>query len=170
MNRTVKAIALVLALGLYISADQATGAGGASALFTHAGQSADSFYKGYAYAIFPPVGKAGYVVGGAHGCGRVYEHGKRIGAVDFSEIVFFEDRHARDAFTAESYEFNVGANVVAITAAASASTGAVGVSEGASGGKHDAATAGTARKGVAALTIVKGGLKYDATNARQRFT
>ena len=96
--------------------------------------------------------------------------GIQAGAEDYSEIVFFENKRALDEFTAGSFEFDAGASVVAITAAASASAGTAGVSESASGGKKDASTAGAYRKGIAVFTIVKGGLMYDASIAGQKFS
>jgi lipid-binding SYLF domain-containing protein len=35
--------------------------------------------KAYAYAIFPEVGKGGFIVGASHGAGEVYKKGKLIG-------------------------------------------------------------------------------------------
>ena len=35
--------------------------------------------KAYAYAIFPEVGKGGFIVGASHGAGEVYRKGKLIG-------------------------------------------------------------------------------------------
>jgi lipid-binding SYLF domain-containing protein len=35
--------------------------------------------KAYGYAVFPSVGKAALVIGGAYGRGEVYEQGKPIG-------------------------------------------------------------------------------------------
>ncbi len=174
----------VLALGLLAGAAQAGSSRDTIALFKNAGQSAAFFDHSYGYAVFPTVGKAGYVIGGAYGHGRVYSQGKYLGtasitqlsvgfqagAEGYSEIVFFENRRALDKFTAGSYELDAGASVVAVTAAASASAGTAGVSGGASGGKKDAATAGSYRKGVAVFTIVKGGLMYDASIAGQKFS
>src|SRR6266566_1600307 len=48
-------------------------------LFKNAGESASFFNTCYGYAVFPTIGKAGLVVGGAHGKGRVYVHGKYVG-------------------------------------------------------------------------------------------
>jgi hypothetical protein len=42
------------------------------ALFRNSGQSSAFFARSYAYAVFPTIGKGGFVVGGAHGKGRVY--------------------------------------------------------------------------------------------------
>ena len=35
--------------------------------------------KAYAYAIFPEVGKGGFIIGASHGAGEVYQKGKLIG-------------------------------------------------------------------------------------------
>ncbi len=181
---TYQKATFVLALGLLAGATQAGSSSDTIALFKNAGQSAAFFDNSYGYAVFPTVGKAGYVIGGAYGHGRVYAQGRylgtasitqvsvgfQLGAQGYSEIVFFENRRALEKFTAGSYELDAGASVVAVTAAASASAGTAGVSGGASGGKKDAATAGSYRKGVAVFTIVKGGLMYDASIAGQKFS
>jgi hypothetical protein len=49
------------------------------ASFKNASQSADFFNNSYAYAVFPTVGKGSFIVGGAHGDGRVYAHGVAVG-------------------------------------------------------------------------------------------
>ena len=41
-------------------------------LFKHAGASASYFDNSYGYAVFPTIGKGGFIIGGAHGKGRVY--------------------------------------------------------------------------------------------------
>ena len=43
----------------------------------------DFISKSYGYAVFPLVGKGGYVVGGAYGKGWVYEQGRFIGGYRF---------------------------------------------------------------------------------------
>jgi len=152
-------------------------------LFKNAGQSASFFKSCYGYAVFPTIGKGGFVVGAAHGSGRVYEHAKYVGdssvtqlSVGFqaggqaySQIIFFEDRRAFDEFVAGDFEFGADVGAVAITAAADASLSTNGASAGASGGKKDATTVGTYYKGVAVFTIVKGGAMYQATVAGQKF-
>ncbi len=157
----------------------------ATALFRNAGDSAEFFKSSYAYAIFPTIGEAGFVVGGAYGKGRVYVHGKwtgnatmtqisagfQAGGKAYSQIVFFEDKRALDEFESGSFEFEAGVSAVAVTAGASASAGTTGVNAGASGGRKDATTAGAGyQKGVAVFTIAKGGLMYTATVAGQKFT
>jgi lipid-binding SYLF domain-containing protein len=155
------------------------------ALFKNAGDSAEFFPKSYAYAVFPTVGEAGFIVGGAHGKGRVYVHDKFVGDATmsqvsagfqaggkaFSQIIFFEDKRALDEFESGSFEFAAGASAVAVTAGASASAGTSGVTSGASGGKKDATTtSGGYLKGMAVFVIAKGGLMYSAALAGQKFT
>jgi lipid-binding SYLF domain-containing protein len=154
------------------------------ALFKNAGDSARFFPTSYAYALFPTVGEGGFIVGGAHGRGRVYVKddyvgdtsmtqlsvGFQAGGKAYSEIIFFEDKRALDEFESGSFEFGAGVSAVAITAAASASTGTTGATSGASGGKKDATTvSGGYQKGVAVFTIAKGGLMFTATVAGQKF-
>jgi len=154
-------------------------------LFKKAGESSKFFPSAYGYAVFPTIGKGGLIVGGAHGSGHVYEKGKYIGNTSvtqisvgfqaggqaYSQIVFFEDKRALDEFTNGNFEFEAGASAVAITAAAGGTAGTQGASAGASGGKKDATTVGSAYyKGMAVFTIVKGGAMYQATVAGQKFT
>ncbi|MGO9037889.1 MAG: YSC84-related protein [Steroidobacteraceae bacterium] len=154
-------------------------------LFKNAGASAVFFGKSYGYAVFPTVGEAGFIVGGAYGKGRVYVAGKlvgdasmtqvsagfQLGGKDYSQIIFFEDKRAFDEFSTGSFEFSAGASAVAITAGASASVGTTGATSAASGGKKDAVTASAGyEKGMAVFTIAKGGLMYAATVAGQKFS
>jgi lipid-binding SYLF domain-containing protein len=157
----------------------------AIATFKKAGQSSAYFDKAYGYAIFPTIGKAGLVVGGAHGDGRVYEKGKYIGDATmtqvsvgfqaggqaFSEIIFFEDKAALDRFTAGNFEMAATAQATAITAGASATAGSTGASATASATKNDAATADSGyHKGMAVFTLTKGGLMYEASIGGQKFS
>ncbi|HAC79796.1 MAG TPA: hypothetical protein DCG06_05845, partial [Deltaproteobacteria bacterium] len=48
-------------------------------VFKEAGQSEAYFSKAYGYALFPTVGKGGFVIGGAHGSGRGYAGGDYVG-------------------------------------------------------------------------------------------
>ena len=153
-------------------------------LFKNAGRSASFFHNCYGYAVFPTVGKGGLVVGAAHGSGHVYAHGRYVGDTTvnqlsvgfqaggeaYSQIVFFEDKAAFDAFTRGDFEFGADVNAVAITAAAGASAGTAGASADASGGEKDARTAGNYYKGFAVFTIVKGGAMYQAAVAGQKFS
>lgn len=47
-------------------------------VFKNAGESGEFFKKAYGYAVFPSIGKGGFVVGAAHGDGRVYVGGKKV--------------------------------------------------------------------------------------------
>jgi lipid-binding SYLF domain-containing protein len=155
------------------------------ALFKNAGDSAGFFRTGYAYAVFPTIGEAGFIVGGAHGTGRVYVQDKYVGDTSmtqlsagfqaggkaYSQIIFFEDRRALDEFETGTFEFGAGVSAVAITAGASASAGTTGATSSASGGKKDATTeSGGYQKGMAVFTIAKGGLMYTANVAGQKFS
>jgi len=153
-------------------------------LFKEAGASARYFKSSYGYAVFPTIGKGGFIVGGAHGKGRVYQHGRLVGDTTvsqvsigfqaggqaYSEIIFFETK--QDLARFESGKFTLGAQVsaVAITASASASTSTAGTSAGASGTEMNAVTTGRYQDGIAVFTIAKGGLMYEAAVAGQKFT
>jgi lipid-binding SYLF domain-containing protein len=156
-----------------------------AALFKAAGDSATFFSKSYGYAVFPTVGEAGFIVGGALGKGRVFVGGHVVGNTTmtqlsagfqaggkaYSQIIFFEDKRALDEFKSGSFEFGAGVSAVAVTAGASASAGTMGATSGASGGKKDAITKSAGfQKGVAVFTIAKGGLMYTATVEGQRFS
>ncbi|MGA2188572.1 MAG: lipid-binding SYLF domain-containing protein [Steroidobacteraceae bacterium] len=153
------------------------------ALFKNAGQSAGFFDKSYAYAVFPTVGEGALGVGGAHGRGHVYVHGKWVGDVTmtevsiglqaggkaFSQIIFFADKRALDEFESGSFEFGADASVVAVTAGANASTSTEGSGSGVSGGMKDAVERGEYYKGMAVFAIPKGGLMGQASVAGEKF-
>ena len=153
-------------------------------MFEDAGVS-DMFKSAYGYALFPTIGKAGFVVGGAYGKGRVYEQGKylgdtamtqatigfQIGGEGFSQVVFFQDKRALTEFINGNFEFGAGVNAVALTAAASASATTAGNSATASGGKNNASIgSGGYNKGMATFIISKGGLMAEASVGGQKFS
>ena len=184
MTKMIKAVLVALVLAFVSASAWADDDAEAVQLFKNAGQSNTFFAKSYGYAIFPTVGKAGLVVGGARGEGHVYVKGKSIGSTKvtqlsvglqaggqaYSEIIFFQDKRSLDEFTSGDFEFGAGVNAIAITASAGASTGTTGSGAGASGGKNDAATAGAFHKGMAVFTIAKGGLMYEASVSGQKFS
>ena len=153
-------------------------------LFKEAGASRAFFDKSYGYAVFPGIGKGGFIVGGAHGNGRVYRKGAHVGDVSmtqvnigfqiggegFRQIIFFEDQRAFDEFTNGAFEFGADATAVAVTAAAGATAGTTGASAGASGGQKDATTAGKYYRGMATFVIVKGGAMAGVSVGGQKFT
>lgn len=153
-------------------------------VFRNAGESGSFFGNSHGFAVFPTIGKAGLVVGGAYGKGRVYAEGAHVGDTSmtqlslgfqaggqaYSQIIFFEDKRAFDDFTSGNFEFGAQATAVAITAGVSAGASTTGSSAGASGGKHDATTVGNYHKGMAVFTVAKGGLMYEASISGQKFS
>jgi lipid-binding SYLF domain-containing protein len=121
------------------------------------------FSDSYGYAVFPSVGKGGFVVGGAHGTGLVYEEGALVGKSDlkqvnvglqlggqsYVQVIFFQGKDDLDRFKAGDLEFSGQASAVAIKEGASADI--------------DYA------KGVAVVTKAKGGLMYEASLGGQTF-
>jgi lipid-binding SYLF domain-containing protein len=139
----------------------------------------------YGYAVFPTVGKGGFVVGGSYGTGQVYAQGKvtgtaklikatigfQAGGQAFSQMVFFEDKRSYEEFTSGSFELGADVSAVAITAGAQASAGTGGASAGASAGPATGAQAKTSyHKGMAVFVHAKGGLMYEASVGGQKFS
>jgi lipid-binding SYLF domain-containing protein len=153
-------------------------------VFRGAGQSGPFFDKCYGYAVFPNIGKGGIGIGGAHGKGKVYAGGKRVGDTSmtqvsiglqfggqaYSEIIFFETKAAFDSFTSGNFEFSAQASAVAITAGASAQAGSTGTTTGASSSQNNATTAAKYSDGMAVFTVAKGGLMYEASIGGQKFS
>jgi lipid-binding SYLF domain-containing protein len=155
------------------------------ALFKNAGDSAGYFSRSYGYAVFPTIGEGGFILGAAHGKGRVYVNGGLVGDTSmtqlsagfqaggkaYSQIIFFQDKRAIDEFESGSFEFSAAASAIAVTASANASAGTNGATSGASGGEKDATTnSGGYQKGMLVFTIAKGGLMYAAAIAGQKFS
>ncbi len=143
------------------------------------------FKNSYGYAVFPTIGKAGYVIGGSYGVGQVYRGNKvtgkstviegsigfQLGAEAFSEIIFFQDKRSYNEFTNGNFEFGATAQAVAITAGAEARTGTAGQSAGASAGPKTGVQAKTGYiKGMATFVHAKGGLMYEFSVGGQKFT
>jgi lipid-binding SYLF domain-containing protein len=92
--------------------------------------------KGYGWAFFPEITKGGFVFGGAHGRGVVFEKGQHIGYAeltqmsvgfqaglqDYSELIVFENQPAMDKFKRNEIDF--GANASAVLADKGAAMGA----------------------------------------------
>lgn len=146
---------------------------------------ADKFTSAFGYALFPTIGKAGFVVGGAYGKGRVYMQGEyygdtamtqatigfQLGGAGFSQVVFFEDKYAFASFVRGNFEFGADVKAVALTTAVGASANTAGSSATASGGKNNASIGDSGyNRGMATYTITKGGLMYEATVGGQKFS
>src|ERR1700728_2753706 len=133
MNRMLRSMSAVLVL-VHINAGVARADSYDDTIhtFKEAGRSGTFFAKAYGYAVFPTVGGAGFIVGAAHGKGRVYVQGVltgdttvnllsagfQAGAKAYSEIIFFEDKHALDEFQSVHFAFGADASAVAVTVCA----------------------------------------------------
>jgi lipid-binding SYLF domain-containing protein len=124
---------------------------------------ADQFKKAAGYVVFPSVGKGGFVFGGAHGNGLVYEKGKligrasmtqvtvgaQIGGQELSELILFETKEAVAKF--KESQFAMSAQISAVAAAEGASKNAKYV------------------EGVMVFTKAKKGLMAEASVGGQKF-
>ena len=124
-----------------------------------------TFFKdAYAYAVFPSVGKGGWVVGGAYGNGKVFRRGQIIGSASivqgtigfqlggqvYSEIVFFKDKKSFDRFKSDRLELDAQVSAIAVTLGAAAKA--------------------AYERGIAVFVMTKGGLMYEASVGGQSFT
>lgn len=124
----------------------------------------DLLARSVGYAVFPSVGKAGFIGGGAYGRGEVFERNSRIGYADvskgsiglqagaqtFSQLVVFMRQEQLDKLKNNTFEFSADASAVAI--------------------KAGAAAAADYSKGVIVFTRVNGGLMAEASVGGQQFT
>ena len=122
------------------------------------------FEQAYGYAVFPTVDKAGLFVGGAYGTGKVFVRGQdvghsklsqgsvglEVGFEAYSEVIFFGDKKAFEAFQKGKVKFAAGATAYAI--------------------KDGAAAVANYSNGVAVFVKGKGGLMADASIGGQSFS
>ena len=115
------------------------------------------------YVIFPGVGEGGFIVGGAHGKGVVYQKGKAIGTAtvtkatigaqvggqSFAEIIFFQNPDTLKQFKSSNLELSAG-------------VGAVVAAEG-------AAETAAYQQGIAVFTMPKSGVMAKAAIGGQKF-
>lgn len=97
--------------------------------------------KAWGFAIFPSVGRASAVLGGAYGHGEVFEQGKSIGFATlsqisigvqlggqtFSQVLIFPKKKQLDEFRGGKVAFTANASAVVVKAAASGTTDFDGV-------------------------------------------
>ena len=116
------------------------------------------------YAVFPSIGKGGFVVGGSYGRGIVYEGGKAVGFSDITkvsvggiiggqtvtEVIVFQNPTALADFKSGNYAFTADATAVAI--------------------KDGVAATAKYNNGVAIFADSKGGLMADASVGGQKFS
>jgi len=183
MKSSLRVTLFTLLLSLPLTAALADEYADTKRMFENAGIS-NMFKTAHGYALFPTIGKAGFVVGGAYGKGRVFKGsmhvgdtsmtqasiGFQIGGTGYSQVIFFQDKRALDEFTSGNFEFGAEAQATAITAAAGATANTAGNRAAASGGKNNANVAsGGYHKGMDTYTITKGGLMAEASVAGQKF-
>lgn len=120
--------------------------------------------KAHAYVVFPSVGKAALVVGGAYGRGAVFEKGRfvghatvgqttaglQLGGETFSEVVMFENPEAFERFKRGNLRFAANASAVLVKAGAAATK--------------------DLEKGVKVLAYARGGMLIEAAVGGQKFT
>ncbi|MCP3869253.1 MAG: lipid-binding SYLF domain-containing protein [Gammaproteobacteria bacterium] len=184
MKYAIQATLLMLLLSLPFTATLADEYEDTKQMFEKAGAS-NMFETAHGYALFPTIGKGGFVVGGAYGKGRVYQGGLhvgntsmtqasigfQVGGTGYSQVIFFEDKRALDEFTGGNFEFGAEAQATAITAAAGATANTAGNRTSAGSGKNNTTvTGGGFNKGMATYTITKGGLMAEASIAGQKFS
>ena len=118
----------------------------------------------YGYAVFPTIGEGGFVVGGAHGLGVVYQQGRMIGYVElnqasigaqlggksFSELLLFSGPAPLESLKSGKLTFGADASAIAVTAGAGAQA--------------------RFQHGVAAFVMPKGGLMANLSVSGQEIT
>jgi lipid-binding SYLF domain-containing protein len=171
MRMKIRQIALAVSVAAVLStftarADEDLGVQSKQAIdaFKTADSSLATFFTNSAgYAVFPDVGKGGFIVGGARGKGIVYEKGNPIGRATmtqasigaqaggetFAEVIFFETPGALSDFKAGKFEMSADISAVAASQGASKSA------------KY--------KKGVAVFTVAKRGLMVQASVGGQKF-
>jgi lipid-binding SYLF domain-containing protein len=97
----------------------------------------DKFFKdSIGYAVFPAVGKGGFIFAGGHGDGELFEKGKvvgttsvslatvglQVGGQQFTQIMFFQDQAALDRFKANKFEFSGNVSAVILKSGAAVAT------------------------------------------------
>lgn len=132
---------------------------------TNADAGIETFFEEAAgYAVYPSVGKGGFVVGGAYGKGVVIVNdqvdghtsmtqasiGLQIGGQTYSQFIFFRDQVALEHFKRGNFEFGAQASAVAATAGASADA--------------------NYNQGVVIFTHANGGLMAEGSVGGQRFS
>src|SRR5258708_33810796 len=160
MKRTVGMIVGVSAIAAAYAGD-VQDADKTVQLFKNTDPGLGHFFKDSAgYAVFTNVGKGGLGIGGAHGSGILYEHGKPVGKTTltqvtiglqmggqaYAEIIFFETDKVLSNFKGGNFEFSGQVSAVAVRAGASANA------------KY--------RDGVAGFSPPRGGLTFEGSVCR----
>jgi lipid-binding SYLF domain-containing protein len=97
----------------------------------------DTLNRSAGYAVFPNIGKGGFIAGAAHGKGVLYERGQpvgfvsvtqgsvgaQIGAQTYTELIVFADPARVQQVKGGQFQLGGNASAVVLTAGAAASTG-----------------------------------------------
>ena len=186
LSLTISCLVLAVGIGGFAYAQEVQDYSGTIEVFRQSPVVQSFFENSYGFAVFPTIGKGGFVVGGAYGRGQVYKGGKvtgisklakvsvgfQAGGQAFSEIIFFEDKRAYDEFTSGEFSFDATASAVAITAGVEAKAEtSKGASASATAGPKTGAQLATTNytKGMKVFTHAKGGLMYEAAIGGQAF-
>jgi lipid-binding SYLF domain-containing protein len=116
------------------------------------------------YAVFPSVGKGGFIAGAAYGKGHVFENNRWIGYSDmtqgtvgvqaggqtYDELIVFKDKAALDEFKTGQFALAAGVSAVVI--------------------KANAADAANFSEGVAVFVKPQGGAMFEASIGGQKFS
>lgn len=120
--------------------------------------------KAYGYAIFPEIGKGGFIVGASHGEGEVYRKGKligrskvtqttvgaQVGGQTFAQVILFKNQDALERFKKSRFEGSAAATAI--------------------GGKKGAAAACKYKDGVAIMVLPLKGAMAEAAGGGQKFS
>jgi lipid-binding SYLF domain-containing protein len=160
---TLVAIAHISAMTAHAEDEQAKVAA-AIANFKLADPSLTKFFTDSAgYAVLPDVGEGGFIIGGEHGHGLLYEKGKPTGKVtltevsvgaqagggSFSEVIFFDTQASLNNFKTSTYAMSATAKATAAASGAAANA------------KYN--------QGVAVFTLPKSGAMVAAAIGGQKF-
>ena len=91
------------------------------------------FDKAYGYVVFPGIGKGGFIIGGGHGTGWLYEQGvhvgratvtqltvgAQIGGQSYREIIFFKNKETLDTFKKGNLELSAQVSAIIVKQGAS---------------------------------------------------
>jgi len=123
----------------------------------------DMLGRAVGYAVFPSVGKAGFIAGGAYGQGEVFEGGSKIGystisqgtiglqigAQTYDQLILFMNKSKLNEFKTGNFAFSANVSAVAV--------------------KPGAAAAADYSKGVVVFVRTQGGLMAEASVGGQKF-
>lgn len=113
--------------------------------------------QSHGYVVFPSVGKGGFIAGGAHGNGVVYERGRKVGYAElnqasigaqiggetFSEVILLQTPQALEKVKRDQFALGAGVSAVVIS--------------------KGAAAAARFKNGVAVFVMPQGGLMVDVS-------